>query len=258
VVAGVQTSIRKRILLIPPLPGEKWKLIAGGDDDARIYTVIRSGVAIMKVKESGTASLIGASNRSAGLGASSINSVQPADIRGWSVGDNNTVVQSGFLKRINCGDQEMWDRYTCTGPGLFRFWNGPNAEANEYVEFGPLLENQVMQIRTDPRKRGVVDMTSIPPTPQHLNFWQQALADFLNFATGNNATPLAEEIKSQFGIVAPQGNPYSLMKGRFSVPIPAKSPGKPAEPYYIKVQIDDGSASSSIMASGTPLRRNPL
>jgi hypothetical protein len=57
--------------------------------------------------------------------------------------------------------------------------------------------------------------------------------------------------------VAPQGNLYSLLNGRFSEPIPPKSPGNPAEEYFIKVEIEGGNADSQIIASGIPLRRNP-
>lgn len=126
------------------------------------------------------------------------------------------------------------------------------------VEFGPLLPNQIMQIRTDPRKYGVRDLTVIPASPQELNIFQKALQDFVSFATGNNVPPLLEAIQSAFGIAPPQGNPYSLLKGRFSRPVPAKSPGAPVQPYYVKVEIDDGDASSMVLASGTPLRRYPL
>ena len=91
-----------------------------------------------------------------------------------------------------------------------------------------------------------------------MNIFQQALKDFISFATGNNAPPLLQSIESAFGIAPPQGNPYSLLRGRFSRPIPARSPGAPLRPYHVKVEIDDGNASSMVLASGTPLRRYPL
>jgi hypothetical protein len=255
---GVEHVMRERILIVPALPGEKFRLIVGEEGNERRFKVQRGGATLMDIKETGTSSPLGASNRGAGIGMKSDNTQMSAAIRNWTVGDNSTVTQSGFIKRINAGDQEMWDNFTCTGPGLFRIWNGPNAGTNEYVEFGPLLSGQMMQIRSDPRKRGVVDMTAIPPSPQQLTLLQKALKDFLSFATGNNATPLAVEIESFFGIRAPQGNPFSLMRGRFSKPIPKKSPGKPADEYHIKVSIDNGNANSMIVATGTPLRRNPI
>jgi hypothetical protein len=256
-VGSAETVLRERILIVPPLPGEKWRLIPGNDTDARTFVIQRGRSTIMTVKETGTGSPLGTSNRSAGVGMRADGSLSPLAIRDWKAGDNNAVKQSGFVDLFNVGDQDMWINFTCFGPGTFRFWNGPNAGANEYVEFGPLLPGQIMYIRTKPGKRGVDDLTQTPPTPQQLTFFQKALSDFLSFAVGNNATPLAEEIKSLFGIRPPQGNPYSLLKGRFSVPLPPKSPGKPAEPMHIKVEIDNGTADSKILAAGTPLRRMP-
>lgn len=255
--SGVETVMRERVLLIPALPGEKFRFIVGEEGNERRFKVQRGGATLMDVKETGTNSPLGATFRGAGIGMKSDNTQMSAGIRNWSVGDNVTITQSGFVDRFNVGDQDMYDNFTVFGPGTFRFWNGPGAGANEYVEFGPLLAGQVMYLRTDPRKRGVTDMTSIPPTPQQLNALQKALKDFLSFATGNNSTPLALEIESWFGVRPPQGNPYSLLNGRWSVPIPPKSPGKAAEKYQVKVSIDNGNADSKIIVAGTPLRRNP-
>lgn len=260
--AGVETVLRQRLLLIPPLPGETFTVVAGTEANElfgvavggdRNIKVMRNGATLMNFKE--TTSQFGTAFRGAGLGMYTTGLIPAPSIRFWSVGDNSTVNQKGFIRRINAGDQDYWDTYTCFGPGMFSIGNGPGS--TEMVEFGPLMENQVMQIRTDPRKRGVVDLTSTPTTPQQKNIFLQAINDFINFATGNNVPPLLQEIESLFGIVPPQGNPYTLMHGRFSAPIPAKSPGKPAVPYFIKVAIDDGNADSKIIASGTPLRRNP-
>lgn len=256
---GVETVLRQRILIVPPLPGERFRLVAGDEENPRLFRVMRGAATLMTVKETGTGSPLGASNRSVGMGMETESSAEAGAIRAWSAGVNATVNQTGFLRRVNAGDQDAWDTYTVYGPGLFKFWNGPGAGANEYVEFGPLLPNQVAHIRTDPRRRGVIDMTAIPPTPQQLTQFQKALAAFLDFATGNNATPLAEEIKSWFGVKPPQGNLYSLLKGRWDkrALIPRKSAGKPCEPYFVKVAIDNGNADSKIIASLTPLRRMP-
>lgn len=253
---------RSQAIIVPPLPGEKYTLVAGyeGTGNERVFKAMRNNSEVFTVKESGTQSKIGPPYRGVGLGmrasAALITQATPAKVRKVSGGDNNTVSQSGFLRRINAGDQPMPDRYTLYGPGTFKIGNGPNT--TEMVEFGPLLPNQIVQIRTDPNGlRGVVDLTVVPPTPQELNWFQEALQDFISFATGNNVPPLLREIESKFGIVPPQGNLYSLMSGRFSHPIPAKEPGKPAEPYYVAVSIDDGNADSKIVATGTPLRRYP-
>lgn len=247
---------------IPPFPGEKFTLVCGYEGDPRMFKIMRNGSDLITVKETGTGSLIGADYRGIGFGmragAALLTQATPAAIRKISAGDNSAVSQEGFLTRYNVGDQDAWDTFLCTGPGTFKFWDGQAAGIDEYVQFGPLLAGQHMFIRTDPRKYGVVDMTSIPPSPQDLNFWQEAIRAFLSFATGNNVTPLQTEIESLFGIAPPQGNPYSLLQGRFSRPIPAKSPGRVAQPYHVKVAIDDGNADSKIEASMTPLRRMPF
>jgi hypothetical protein len=259
-INDAETVMRERFLIVPPLPGEKFTLVAGVEGDPRAFRVLRGNATLMKFKENGASSKVGAAYRKAGLGAyvgkDCLFSTSAAHIRYWGAGDNGTVAQSGFLERINIGDQPFWDRYTVFGPGIFRFGNGPGSD--DMVQFGPVEAGQVFQIRTDPRKRGVVDMTSEASTPQQLNLWQKAINDFFSFAYGNNWPALREEIESIFGIVPPQGNPYSLLDGRFSNPIPAKSPGNPAVPYYVKVEVDDGNADTMVFATGTPLRRSPV
>jgi hypothetical protein len=252
---GTETVMRQVNMQIPSRTTSVFTLIAGFEGDHRLFRVMRNGATIMTVKETGTTSLLGASYRSLGFGAYAAGTYDVPTIRSWSAGDNNTVSQQGFVDMLNVGDQPMWPRYTCFGPGMFYFGNGPRV--TDYVKFGPLLPNQVMQVRSEPGKRGVVDLTSIPPTQQELTAWQQALKDFISFATGNNTPPLLQEIESMFGIRPPQGNPYSLLDGRFSVPVPAKPAGTAAPMYHIPVAIDDGNADSKIIAAGTPLRRWP-
>lgn len=259
-VGGTEYVLRSRPLLIPPIPGEVWTLVAGYEGNPRLFKIFRSGIPVMTVSEPGTGSLLGAGYRSAGFamhaGAAILSQATPAAVTSWEVGENTTVTQSGFVKLINPGDQPMFPRYTCFGPGTFRIANGPGS--GDYIQFGPLLPNQVMQIRSDSELRSVVDMTSVAPTPQELNIFQQALKDFISFATAGNVPPLLQQIESIFGIIPPQGHPYSLLSGRLSNPIPAKPVGKPAQEQYISVSIDDGNADSMILAAGTPLRRYPL
>ena len=258
---GVETTLRDRPLIIPPQAGEKWKLIAGAEGNEKSFTILRGGAVMATYKETANANItpLGPTFRSAGLAFYSGSTSNAPAVRNWNIGVNATASQSGFLEMFNAGDQEAYNDYICYGPGLFKFWNGPGADPEEYVKFGPLLSNQVMYVRTDPRKRGVVDMTSIPATPQQLTGFQKALSSFLSFATGSNATPLAQEIKSFFGILPPQGNPYALLKGRWSrdAAIPPKSPGKPPDKFHVKVAIDDGNANSKIVSTLTPLRRMP-
>jgi len=178
----------------------------------------------------------------------SVNSLGPAD-------------GSGFAQFVNVGDQPMWPRFTCFGPGTFSFGDGPNSP--NMVQFGPLLAGQVAQIRTDPRKRGVVDLSATPITPQAQETFGQALLDFLSFLSFGLSTDLLGVVQAVFGILGtgqapPQGNLYSLLKGRFSRPIPARSPGNPVQPYNIAVSMTGGDGvNSMILGAGTPLRRLP-
>lgn len=261
----VETTLRSFPLsmLIGPLPAEKFTLVCGYEGDPRMFKVLRNGVEILSVKESGTGSPMGPDHRGIGNGmyaaAAILTQATPAAIRKISAGDNSEVAQVGFLKRINIGDQGMYDDYTLFGPGIFKIYDGPGSD--EFVEFGPLLPNQIVFLRTDPRVHTtlVQDLTSVPPAPQELDLFQEAVDKFLSFAGMNNSA-FADQLKSVFGIRPPQGNFYKYLKGRFSknAAIPPKPAGAEAQPYYVKVAIDNGNADSKIIASGTPLRRYPL
>ena len=258
----VETVMRTQLKPIPPFPGEKFTLVAGFEGQPRRFQIQRNGLPLLDHVESGTGSALGADYRGIGFGmqagAAILTQATPGSIRKISAGDNATVSQEGYLTRVNVGDQPMYDTYTIFGPGAFKFWLGPEAGADEYVEFGPLLPNQVAFINTDPRRRVVQDLTSVPPTPQELNFWQDAINKLLEFAGGSDV-PLIRAIQSNFGIMPPQGNFFSLLSGRFTdtAAIPAKSPGNPPQAYRVKVAIDDGNVNSKIIVSGTPKRRFP-
>ena len=271
-VGGVQTILRQQPMLIPPLPGEKFTLVAGYEGNERLFKLRRNfalgaSVEIMSVVEQGTGSPLGPTYRSAGggmhAGAAWLTQATPASMLRWSAGDNSEVTQSGFIERINAGDQDRWDTFTCVGPGIFRFSNGPGS--SDMVEFGPLLPGQVALVRSDPRKRGVQDLTVQPSTPAQQQKYQSSLLDILSFIPNVAADVINNvfgSILSLFGsgppIVPPQGNLYSLLRGRFSNPIPAKPAGLPAPVHHIKVEIDNGNADSQILISGIPLRRYPL
>lgn len=261
----VETTLRSDPLamLFPPVLGEKFTLVCGYEGDERMFKVLRNGAVIMSVKENGTGSPLGAKGVGNGMYAAAalISQATPSPIRKISAGDNATVTQSGFLRRKNIGDQPMPDKYTCFGPGTFKFAVSPGS--SEMVTFGPLLTNQVVHIDTSRQSPKVKDLTSVPPTPQELNAWQQALKDFIDWANANNVPPLLQQIESAFGIIPPQGNLLSLLKGRWNKDsaIPAKSPGTPdslVSSYFVKVSIEGGNADSKILVSGTPLRRNPI
>jgi hypothetical protein len=259
-----QTEMTSKVIVIPPLPGEKWKLVAGYQGNPRMFRFFRgegkSWTKILDHKEVGTGSAIGAAYRGLGFGmqagAALITQATPARIRRVTGGDHNEVTQSGKLTRINMGDQDMWDRYTLYGPGTFNIAAGPELE--DMVSYGPLLSGQVVQLRADPRKRSVVDLTSVPSSPQELAIWQEARNDYLSFAGGNNTTPLEQASESVLGVKPPQGNMYSLLKGRFAQPVPAMPTAAAPRTYSVKVEIVGGDADSRIIAAGTPLRRWPL
>lgn len=259
----VQTVMYQRLMLIPPLIGEKFSLAAGYGSDPRLFKFFRNGVEIMSHKESGTGSLLGPDYRGVGFGmqagAALITQATPASIRKVSAGDNSQATQAGWLEMINVGDQPMYWDATLFGPFTsVKLYDGP--ESDDYVEFGPLLANQIVFLRTDPRSNTtmVQDLTSVPPSPQELTLFQSAVKSLLSFFSNQNA--FTDQIESMFGIVPPQGNFYKYLKGRFSdnAAIPPKSPGNPAQPYYVKVEIIGGNADSKVIASGTPQRRYPL
>jgi len=261
--SGVETVIREQgyggfwwwwwyIGSPPPSPGETWTLICGTEDDARTYKVLRNNSEVFTAKESGTTSNLGSNYRKAGFGmATGSGLIRPLGVRRFVAGVNATTAQSGYLERINVGDQPMWDRYTLIGPGMFYIANGPSSQ--DFVKIGPLLPGQVMQVRTDPRKRGIVDMSAKPVSTQSQAEFNKALNDYMSFLSVGGVPPN----DSKFGVLTPQGNPYQLMKGRFNKPIPPRSPGAALLPYHVACRIDNGNQNSQIIATGTPLRRFP-
>jgi hypothetical protein len=256
-----ETVMRSENIFCWPKRNDTFTLVCGIEGDSRQYRVMRNGLNVLTHKEVGTASGLDSSHRGVGFGmeagAGSTQQV-PSWVMDWRAGDNSTAAQSGYLQRVNIGDQPMFDDYTLFGPGTFKIWDGPGSD--EFVQFGPLLPNQVAFLRSHPGKRSVHDLTSVPATPQQLTVFQGALDKFLSFAFGNNTPPLIQAILSSFGVLPPQGHMYTLLKGRFSdsAAIPPKPSGKSADPYYVQVSIDDGNSESKIIASGTPLRRYPI
>lgn len=268
-VGGVKTVLRQDTLWIPPQPGERWTIVAGTPpntatgvvDAPRQFTVQRNGIAAMTVQELGTGSQLGAAFRSAGAGmeagAGWFNQAVPGSLLKWNAGDNANITAEGWLDRYNLGDQDMWDRFTIYGPAqLVEIGNGPG-ETDDMIAFGPVFDGQAMQIRTQPGKRGVVDLTNQPVTVAPTSLYAAALADFLDHAMGGNVTPLEQSIANGFGQQTVQGNPYSLLKGRFSKPIPAKPAAGLPPKYQVKVRITGGNAHTSVAVAGTPLRRYP-
>ncbi|SBS73770.1 Gp15 [uncultured Mycobacterium sp.] len=251
-------------LPIIPFTGDNWRLVAGTEGNPRLYRLYRNGGLALSYKETTDAPTnLGADYRGIGFGVRAggalLTQASPASVRNVSAGDNATIDQSGYLDFVNNGDQPGYADITVFGPASsVKIWNGPGADVNEYVEIKNVLPNQVFFIRTDPRRKIIQDLSSVAPTPQELDIFQEAANSFLNFATARGA--LRDQLKSAFGINPPQGNVETLVKGRFTddCGIPAKSPGKPAEKHLIKVTIDGGNAQSQIVASLTPRRRSPI
>lgn len=264
-VDGQQQILWSTFLLIPPLWNEQFALLVGTSNGVRQYKLQRDGFTLATVNESGAASGLGPEFRGWGFGMQTgpgpipflTGEALPAPIVEWHAGDNNTVTQSGFMHLINRGDQEAWPRYLCYGPGTFTFSDGPAPSAAK-VTFGPILEDQVVLVTTLPRLRGVVDLSATAPAAQALTQFQDIIAGLVSFATANNVPPLLQQFESEFGIAPPQGVLYSLLQGRFTIPIPAKVEHLPPQDYQIAVSVVDGNAATKIVGAVTPLRQWPL
>lgn len=264
--------IRSRSRIIPPMFGEKWRLECGGLDaqgdwDDRLFRIKRgagAGVIVLTAIDESNVTPLGSQFRGAGFGGyaagSTVTKGRPAAIRRITAGDSavtNTV--KGSLKRINIGDQDRHDEYTCVGPGTFRI--AAAAGSKDMVEFGPLLPNQMVQLRTDQRDRAVVDITQDAAVADAMAskypWLEKWLKELESFAANANTGPMLRANASAFGVQAPQGNLGALLKGAFTRPIPRKSAGRPAEVLQVAVEITGGDSNSRIIAAGTPLRRYP-
>jgi hypothetical protein len=268
-VGGVETLMRQTNVTVPFEPGDQIAVAAGGYSGAlHSYFVSRGtnpGVGLNNVtwttlmtviNSAGDGSHVGSAYRGSGFGMESdgINTV-PA-IMNWTAGDSSAAEESGYLTLYNVGDQDMWPFFILVGPGLFGIGDGPNA--TQAVTYGPLQQNQVVFINSDPNLYGVVDLTSMPPpgTPAPSQFISQlsaALAEYNAFLSAGSPAPNL----SVFGTPFPQGNPYSLLSGRFSKPIPAKLPGSVAAPQQIAIAVEGGGPTTAILAGGIPYRRFP-
>lgn len=262
VVAGVRRVLAERPLLIPPLWGEKFTLIAGLEGDPRRFRITRGAgrFTLIDTREVGTFSPLGPAYRSVGMGmragSAIITQATPGRVRVWEAGDNHAVAQSGVLPLTNIGDQDEWYRLTVWGPGTFWFSNGP--DATKWIRFGPLYDGQIVQIHTDIIRRGVVDFSNITASTDQLAQLQKSINELSLLAANNDLGPLLALFESAFGIIPPQGELYRLLSGRFSKPIPAKEPGKPAAETPLVVKVEGGGPSTKVVAALTPRRRWPL
>jgi hypothetical protein len=269
-VGGVQTVLRETDVTVPWQPTDQISLAVGGFSGAEFSYYVQRGTnttggthnvtwqtLMTVVHTTPDGSHTGASYRGAGFGMESDGSIVPASVFNWTAGDSTAAEEGGYVTLYNVGDQNMWPYFILVGPGEFAIGDGPNATSA--VVYGPLETNQIVMLRTDPRRYAVTDLTSLPPpgTPnnQFLSNLAAALAEYNSFLSNSNAP---SPHLSPFGTPFPQGNPYSLLDGRFSRPIPAKQPGSPAQPQQIAVAVESGGPTTAILAGGVPLRRYPL
>lgn len=220
--------------LIIPWIGDEWSLVAGYENDPRLFKILRQGAPILQYKEPTATSHVGAAYRGVGFGVRAggalFTQATPATVRRITTGDNDNTSQSGFLKRHNAGDQDAYDEYTLYGPFVkAKIANGPGS--TDFIEFGPLAVGEIAHIRTDPRRKQVFDYTD---------------------RTGNAVAP------ALFG-ANPTDGMARRMKGRFTsdCAIPAKEPGMRVREYQVACSIQGGNADSRIDAQLTPLRRYP-
>lgn len=262
----VETPLFDRNMWIPPLRTERYTLLCGTEDDERIFRILRNGFPVLTHKEAGENSELGEDYRGVGFGGKATagdgSQAAPPWVTMFTADDHIAKTREGFLELGNIGDQPLYYDFTLIGPfESVRIHDGP--ESDEYVEFGPLLRNQVVELRTDPRVHTTMvedlTVTGFPEDVSKQTPLQQALTRYMTFA-GVAQTPFADLIRSIFGVRRVQGNLYRFLQGRFSknIAIPPKSPGNPAQPSFVKVRIVGGDADSKIIAAGTPLRRWPL
>lgn len=255
-----ETVMAIRPILFPPFFGEKFTLVCGYEGNPRQFKVLRNGWEILSHKEAGTGSEMGSGFRGIGFGmragAALITQATPGIVRKISAGDNATVTQSGFCPLTNLGSENGWPRFLLYGPGTFQIGNGPST--TQMVEFGPLLDGQVVLIDTHPSMRAVVDLTPANiDTSQPLTPGQRFLDKLIDLVTFNRVPPLLTWFESLFGIRPPQGVLYSLLSGRFTRPVPGVPVPDEAVTSQIAVKVVNGNATTKIVAAVTPLRRYP-
>lgn len=269
VQGGVNTLLHTIGLPSLPTLGDIFTIISGDIQSGlnNLFTLLHNGVAFFHGLLNNVGSILSQTGQQVAMG---IQAGQSTLIQALPPGLQNflgvaqpappaAVATTGFIGRTNAGDQPMFDTYTCYGPGTFVFADGPGATAN--VQFGPLLPGQIAQLNTDPRKRGVTDLTppGASPVVAPSSAAAAALAQFLSWATANNIPPLLRAIESRLGVQPPQGPLYALLQGRWSdnAAIPPRSAAGTITQYKVAVGISGGDATSQIICAGTPLRRYP-
>jgi hypothetical protein len=260
-VDGVLVWHVTRPLVVAPLWNETFSFVIGTSANTpRQFRVLRRGFDIFTATEPGN-SRMGAAYRGWGFvmsaGAGFFSQISPVALHYWSAGDNNSVSQSGHLPMTNRGTEEVYPKYLCYGPGTFYIGNGTGSVgAANPVVFGPLNPGQIALVDTDPRRRGVIDLSpGVAPGPVSLqDQFGNALAAL---AIAGNILPLIGVFSSMFGILPVQGPLYSRLFGRFTRPISGHVDGTPLVTEQVAITITGGTADSKIVGTITPLRRWP-
>lgn len=261
--AGAETVMASQLMVLTPFAFETFSLVLGTSTNAREYQVLRDGFPILDFVEVGAASNLGPDYRGAGFGMTAgrqenlftgaWSQASPPTVANWSMADNVAIGQSGLMPLTNFGDQEEYPDFLVYGPGTFSFGDGPGVAPT--ITFGPLADNQIALIRTNPLYRAVYDL-SIDTSQQVLTGFQSFVEQLFGLAFNSNIPPLVSWFESLFGITPQQGNMYSLLNGRWSTGIPPKPLSGPATSEW-SVEIDGGNANSKIIAAITPRRRWP-
>jgi hypothetical protein len=263
--AGVETvMVPPEWMLITPFPQDTYSLVLGTSTNTREYQVQRNGITIYDFTEVDGGSALGAGYRNAGFGMTAgvqknlltgvVSQASPPTVADWSFADNTTITQSGHLNFTNFGDLEEFPDFLVYGPGTFTFGDGPGVDPT--ISFGPLADNQIALVRTNPSYRAVYDL-STAASQQVLNGFQTFVESLFNLAFNNDIPPLVSWFESLFGITPQQGEMYSLLNGRWSNGVPSRPTSGVPPTYQWAVTIDGGDASSKIIGSITPRRRWP-
>lgn len=176
----------------------------------------------------------------------------------WKSIDSTSTFQpggtggSGFLPISNIGSVDGWVRILFYGPGTLAIANGPGS--TDMITFGPLLPGQIALITTEPRLRSVVDLSPNLPSTGQTNLMQNLMTQLFSLAFNSNTPPLLSWFESLFGILPPQGPMYSLLKGRFTNPVPGVALPSWAQTQHIACSITGGTSASKIVCALTPQR----
>jgi hypothetical protein len=149
---------------------------------------------------------------------------------------------TGFVKMVNWGDQPMATRFTCVGPGTFYSGTAPTPPSRHIRAAGA---NQMAQVVTDARKRGVVDLSVQPVTTVGAEPAGSGLTDLLGFA--NLVGGLIQALTGLLGRRAPHCYRRATCTPCYRDDSPGRHTfhpsrsGAPPKGYHIPVTIEGGN-----------------